>query len=458
MRTDQELAAYIGLDWGDQRHAVQIQPAAGGPVEALARATAPRVARLGGPAPRPVWRPPGRHCHRTAARRGDHALMQYEFLVLYPVNPTALARYRQAFHPSGAKDDPTDAALLLDLLRKHRDQLRPWRPDTVMARKLQLLSEHRRKLVNLRGGLTNRLTSLLKQYFPQALDWVGALDSRQACDFLVKWPTLAAVQRARPATVRRFYQQHNCRRAPVIDTRLDQMATAQPLTTDPAIVDTLSLAVQTYATQLRSLLEAIDTFEGQIAAVFAAHPDHELFASFPGAGAVCAPRLAAAFGTDRTRWAAASELQAHAGIAPVTERSGKALWVHHRLACPKFLKQTFHEYADQSIRFSTWARRYYDQQRGRGNDHHVKRPRFSWTRIKGESNVQGGGGNGSVEGRGTGRGIGADGGSPEGDWSPCRWGGGRGGLPGAGAAVERQPEARRGAAAPAWRIAGGAVP
>ena len=55
--------------------------------------------------------------------------------------------------------------------------------------------------------------------------------------------------------------------------------------------------------------------------------------------------------------------------------------------------------------------------------HHVyqriKRPRFSWTRIKGESNVQGGGGNGSVEGRGTGRGIGADGGSPEGDWSPC---------------------------------------
>ena len=88
----------------------------------------------------------------------------------------------------------------------------------------------------------------------------------------------------------------------------------------------------------------------------------------------------------------------------------------------------------------------------------LKRPRFSWTRIKGESNVQGGGENGSVEGRGTGRGIGTDGGSPEGDWSPCRRRGGRGGLPGAGAAVERQPEARRGAAAAAWRIAGGAVP
>jgi transposase len=309
--------------------------------------------------------------------------MQYEFLVLYPVNPKALARYREALHPSGAKDDPTDAALLLDLLRAHRAQLRAWVPDTVEARRLQLLCEHRRKLVHHRVALTNRLTSLLKQYFPQALDWVGALDSRQGCDFLQQWPTLAAVQRARPATLRRFYQQHNCRQAAVIARRLEQVATAQPLTTDPAIVDTLALAVQSYAAQLRPLLAAIDAFDTQIAAVFATHPDQALFASFPGAGPVCAPRLTAAFGTDRTRWQAATELQTHAGIAPVTERSGKSCWVHHRLACPKFLKQTFHEYADQSIRFSSWARRYYDQQRGRGNSHHaaLRSLAFKWMRI-----------------------------------------------------------------------------
>ena len=30
MHNDQELAAYIGLDWGDHQHAVQIQAAAGG--------------------------------------------------------------------------------------------------------------------------------------------------------------------------------------------------------------------------------------------------------------------------------------------------------------------------------------------------------------------------------------------------------------------------------------------
>ena len=384
MRLDEEMAAYAGLDWGDQQHAVQLQPAGGGPVEQIDLAQRPDVLHAWVAELRRRFdvRPVGIAIEQ---RRGAvvHALMQYEFLVLYPVNPKALARYREAFHPSGAKDDPTDAALLLDLVQTHRAQLRPWRPETVAARKLQLLCEQRRKLVQHRVALTNRLTSLLKQYFPQALDWVGTLDSRQGCDFLRKWPTLAAVQRARPTTMRRFYQQHNCRRAAVIDDRLAQIATAQPLTTDPAIVDTLSLAVQTYATQLRTLLDAIRTFDAAIATVFADHPDHDLFVSLPGAGPVCAPRLAAAFGTDRTRWQAASALQTHAGIAPVTVRSGKTCWVHHRFACPKFLKQTFHEYAGQSIRFSTWARRYYDQQRGRGNSHHaaLRALAFKWIRI-----------------------------------------------------------------------------
>ncbi len=113
------------------------------------------------------------------------------------------------------------------------------------------------------------------------------------------------------------------------------------------------------------------------------HADAALFASFPGAGAVCAPRLAAAFGTDRSRWNAASELQSYSGIGRVTERSGKRRWVHHRLASPKFVKQTFHEFADQSIRFSTWARVYYDQQRGRGNNHHaaLRALAYKWIRI-----------------------------------------------------------------------------
>ena len=79
------------------------------------------------------------------------------------------------------------------------------------------------------------------------------------------------------------------------------------------------------------------------------HPDHELFASFPGAGKVMAPRLAVAFGEDRSRWQEAREIQSYSGIAPVVESSGRGVWVHARWRCPKFLKQTFHEFAQTSM-------------------------------------------------------------------------------------------------------------
>ena len=377
------LVAYIGLDWGDERHSVHLQTA-DGTLEHVELEQKPDVLhawvtqlkeRFAG----------GQVAIALEQRKGAvvNALMLYDFLVLYPINPKALARYREAFRTSRAKDDPMDSHLLLDLVVRHRDRLRAWIPDTVEARTLQLLCEQRRKLVNHRVALTNRLTSLLKQYFPQALEWVGDLASRQGCDFLGQWPNLAVLQAARPSAIRKFYQAHNCRKASVIEARLAAITTAQPLTSDPAIVDPLSLSVQTYATQLHALIRAIEAFDDRIAEVFAQHADHDLFDSFPGAGDVCAPRLAAAFGTDRSRWESAAELQSYSGIGPVTERSGKTIWVHHRLACPKFVKQTFHEFADQSIRFSTWARAYYDQQRARGNHHHaaLRALAYKWIRI-----------------------------------------------------------------------------
>lgn len=377
------ILAFIGLDWADERHSVHLQ-APDGQIEHLELEQKPAVLhewvaqlqqRFGG----------GQIAVALEQRKGAviHALLMYDCFVLYPINPKALARYREAFSISGAKDDPLDSELLLDLVVRHRDKLRAWVPDTVESRKLQGLCEQRRKLVNQRVALTNRLTSLLKQYFPHALEWVGDLASIQACDFLTQWPTLAAVQRARATTLRQFYRAHNCRKTDVIEARLAAIASARPLTTDAAVIEPLSLSVQTYATQLRTAIEAIQVFDGHIAEVFAAHGDYDVFASFPGAGAVVAPRLAAAFGTDRSRWTSAAELQAHSGIAPVTERSGKTVWVHHRLACPKFVKQTFHEFADQSIRFSRWARAYYDQQRARGNDHHaaLRALAYKWIRI-----------------------------------------------------------------------------
>jgi len=134
---------------------------------------------------------------------------------------------------------------------------------------------------------------------------------------------------------------------------------------------------------MRSLLQGIAELDRKIEEAAGEHPDFFIFASLPGAGTVMAPRLLAAFGSQRDRYSCADELQTYSGIAPVTESSGKRKWVHFRWACPKFLRQSFHEWAGHSIAQSTWARAYYQQQRDRGSDHHaaVRALAFKWIRI-----------------------------------------------------------------------------
>ena len=108
--------------------------------------------------------------------------------MLFPVNPFTLAQYREAFTPSHAKDDPTDAELQVELLLKHRDKLTPLSPQSPTLRALAQLVEHRRRLVGDTVRLTNRLTSALKNSFPHVLQWFQEKDTGTWCDFLQHWP------------------------------------------------------------------------------------------------------------------------------------------------------------------------------------------------------------------------------------------------------------------------------
>ena len=144
-----------------------------------------------------------------------------------------------------------------------------------------------------------------------------------------------------------------------------------------------NLVVQAIVAQLPCLDAAIARFDQQLAALFQQHPDREIFQSLPGAGPALDPALRDAFGSRRDRFQQAQEIEQLSGIAPVTKRSGKSLYIHRRFACSKFLRQTFHEYAEQSISKSTWARAYYQLQRSRGKGYHaaVRALAFKWIRI-----------------------------------------------------------------------------
>jgi transposase len=379
-----EFVAFVGIDWADQKHAWCWQAAGSRQRESgelehrpeTVEAWVGELCRRFGPGPIAV-----------AVEQVKGALVcmlrKYECLHRFPVPSTMSAAMRKALYPSGAKDDPRDADLLLDLLLQHRDRLRHLQPDNEGTRRVQNLVEERRKLVEEKTAQVNRLIGYLKIYFPQMLEWFARLDMKLVCEFLERWPSLEELKEVPPAELRKFFRHHRGVHPELTEDRLQGIAEAMPAIQDRAVIEAKRAVVQVIAQLLRSLLEGIANLDRRIAEAAGAHPDFFIFQSLPGAGAALAPRLLAAFGSQRDRYGSADEVQKHSGIAPVTERSGKKKWVHFRWACAKFLRQSFHEWAGHSIAHSVWARAYYQQQRERGQDHHaaVRALAFKWIRI-----------------------------------------------------------------------------
>jgi len=380
---EKQICAWIGIDWADEKHDVSLYDVGTGKQEAWIIRQSPEALQ--------EWlgqlrsRYEGGYVAVVLEQgRGGllNALMGCEFLVLYIINPKSLSSFRDAFYGSGATSDPVDAALMRDMVRQNPSRFRAWRPDDVMTRSLRLLTEGRRHLVNQSTALTNQLTALLKGYYPQALSWVGTLDTAWACDFLEQWPTLQSLQASSRRQILRFYEKHP-RASLDLSEQLKQIHDARALTQDAAVLESSALMVHALVSQLRPLLASIAEFDRKIAMIFRKHPDRPIFESFPGAGAALAPRLTAAFGTDRDRFQAATEMQELAGIAPVTEKSGKKSFVHWRYACPKFMRQTFQEFAEHSRRWCKWAKAHYELLRKRGKSHNaaIRALAYKWIRI-----------------------------------------------------------------------------
>jgi transposase len=372
MKTNTHFAATIGLDWADQKHDLWIRPAEGSKAEHLRLEQTPEalhgwVAKLR-----------ERFGNRPVAigietSRGPviSAFMAYDFIVLFPVNPKALKDYRGAFSVSGAKDDRTDAQLLEEFIRLHRDKLQALEPDTELTRKLAGLVENRRRLVDERTRMVNQLHALLKTYYPLAetlLD--GQMTLPMAADFLVRWPYLESLQKAGSQTLRAFFYKHNCRSAQKMEERLTALKAANALTTDAAILTPARLLVSALAGMLKPLHQAVARLDQEIEQAMDQHPDAAIFRSFPGAGPALGPRLLVTFGTNRDRFQNADDVAQFYGVAPVVIQSGNSKTTRMRYRCPKFGRQTFHENAACAYKEEPWARCYYEQQKKKHGDQH----------------------------------------------------------------------------------------
>src|SRR5499425_2971521 len=202
-----QFAAFVSIDWADKKHVWCLQAAGSEQRESGELEHTPEAVE--------AW--VGQLCQRFAHHpialaleqsRGALVFMlsKYEPLHLFPVPATMSASMRKALYPSGSKDDPRDADLLLELLLKHRDNLRRLSPDTEATRRVQNLVEERRKLVDEKTAQTNRLMGHLKIYFPQIPRWFDDVGSPLVCALLERWATLEALQKARPETLRSFFR------------------------------------------------------------------------------------------------------------------------------------------------------------------------------------------------------------------------------------------------------------
>jgi transposase len=381
-----KFAAYVGLDWGDQKHAfawclgTDKTPAHTGDLinspEVLHTWLQELAQRFEG---RPV-------ALAVETSRGPliHLFGAYPWLTVYPIHPATSARYRTAFKPSGAKDDWPDALRLLELVRDLRHKLRPLQMPDTATRQLAALVELRRDLVDRRTQVLLQLMALLKSYFPQALDLVGQdLTSRLALAFLRRWPDLLSLKAARPGTLKSFYYQHSIRAEDLVTQRLALVQQARALTTDEAVLMPARLHLTALLEQMRTLAKHIELVEQQSQALFKEHGEAYLFRELPGAGKALQPRLLVAFGEDRSLYPDPASLQKYGGLAPVIVKSGRQSWVHWRWHAPRFLRQTFVEWAGQTVVYSAWAKAYYQRRKAKGVSHHVilRAPAFKWIRI-----------------------------------------------------------------------------
>jgi transposase len=379
--SEPQWAAYVAIDWADREHVWKMQPVEGDSCESGKLEQTPEAIEIW--ASQLATRFNGRPI-AVALEQSRGALVfsltKYSHLHLFPVHPSMLAHFREAMVPSGAKNDPSDTGLLLELLLHHHSRLRRLQPDTEQTRELQFLVEHRRRLVDDRTYLSNRLIAQLKLYYPQILRWFYKPASPVACDFLLRWPTLEAAQKATPRTLKSFFAKHNCQD---LDDRIEEIRRAVCATHDQAVIRSAMFMVRATVRLIQTVRQDITQFEERIEQLTKSHPDFAIFESLPGAGEALIPRLIAALGTQRDRFSSATEIQSYSGVAPVVKQSGNTRMTHCRQAYPRFVRQTFHEWALHSILKSGWARSFYELQLSRGKKHHtaIRALAYKWIRI-----------------------------------------------------------------------------
>lgn len=297
------------------------------------------------------------------------AALQAAGLAVYPINPRAVARYRERHTQAGKKSDSGDAALLADILRTDRHQHRPLPAISTAGLAVKALARQHQEAIWALHQTTSRLRSVLLEFYPQALRAFPNLKHQAALTVLAaaSTPELGSRMTSRKvvALLHRCGRRNDPNLVEQILADLKTPGLRQPAPVEAALGQTVNglLAVIT------AMHTAVAQLEQALAAEFNQHPLAPVLRSAPGLGPVLAARVLAEVGDDPARFATADGLRAFAGTAPVTRASGRSRRVSARKVRNKRLADACHWWAFATLTKSAGARAHYDRRRAAG-DHH----------------------------------------------------------------------------------------
>jgi transposase len=364
---------FIGIDWSEEHHNVEIQSGSGKRLKELRiEAGVEGLSRLQETIAGLTEEP----SQVVVGIESSHGLLVNALVasgyVVYAVNPLTSARAREGEFPAGSKSDRGDARMLANLVRTKRQDLRPLAGDSEQAQAIRIRARSHVRAIRLQQRLRNQLRSSLLNFYPGALPLLGEdQDLRDALAVLSLAPTPARGRRLSLnkliATLRRHGRQRN------LETKA---ATIQAWLRAPQLELSSGMVVAAYGDEVsflvRSLLQVrseVAQLEQQLAADFRKHPDAEIYLSHPGLADVLGARVLGESGDDPARYVNARARKNYFGNSPVTQASGKRRLVGRRIAPNRLLADAAWRWANSAITTSPGARRYYDQLIARNHQH-----------------------------------------------------------------------------------------
>jgi transposase len=368
---------FVGDDWSEEFHDVEIQDEAGGRLAArrlpegaagIARLHELIAVHLG---------PDGEPGQVVVGIETDRGLWVQALAAagyqVFGLNPKQVARFKERYNLPGAKSDAADAHALADMVRAERHQLRAVAADTAGGQAVKVVARAHQTLIWERTRHTLRLRSALREFFPAALVAYAdlGLTAADTLELLARAPAPGPAAKLTTAQISAALKRARRRDVPARAQAAKDALRAPQLAQPAAVTAAYAATVQATAAVLVTLNQQIKQLEIQVEAHFLRHPDAETYLSQPGIGPVNGARVLAEFGDAPGRYACAKARKNYAGSSPITRASGRSKVVLARFIRNDRLTDALHSQALSALTASPGARTYYDKQRARGLGHNA---------------------------------------------------------------------------------------